>query len=59
MIVKETIVIGDNEYLHTYSDSGMYIEREGALYSDAVDPLLSDREYIETDIPIETDETIE
>ena len=53
MIVKTTKEINDNVYDYTYSDSGMMIERNGALYSEAVDPLGSNREYTETDIPIE------
>ena len=36
----------------TYSDKGMLIERDGALYEDAVDPVDSGREYQETDTPI-------
>lgn len=53
MIVKTTKEINDKVYDYTYSDIGMMIERNGALYSEAVDPLGSNREYTETDIPIE------
>jgi hypothetical protein len=38
----------------TYSDKGKMIERDGAIYSEAVDPINSGREYTETDEPIET-----
>jgi hypothetical protein len=59
MIVKTTKVINGVEYDYTYSDAGMMIERDGAMYSEAVDPLGSGREYTETDIPIETEEAEE
>ena len=56
MIIKTTIEIGGVTYDHTYSDLNMLIERDGVRYSDAVDPLGSGREYIETDEPIESTE---
>ena len=37
----------------TYSDKGMMIEREGVRYSEAVDPAEFNRQYTETDEPIE------
>lgn len=37
----------------TYSDSGKMIERDGVLYSEAVDPEGSGRVYSETDVDIE------
>lgn len=40
----------------TYSDAGMMIEREGVRYSEAIDPAELNREYIETDEPIEGEE---
>ena len=45
----------------TYSDMGMMIEREGVRYSEAIDPAEMNRQYIETDDPIEgyTDEATE
>jgi hypothetical protein len=33
----------------TYSDLNRYIERDGVLYTEAVDPEDSGREYTETD----------
>lgn len=54
MIVKTTKEINGVEYDHTYSDAGMMIERDGARYSEAIDPLGSGREYTETDESIET-----
>jgi hypothetical protein len=53
MIVKTTKEINGVEYDYTYSDAGMMIERNGARYSEAIDPLGSGREYTETDEPIE------
>lgn len=40
----------------TYSDKGMKIERDGERYDDAVDPADLNRQYIETDEPVEIDE---
>lgn len=53
MIVKTTKTINGVEYDHTYSDAGMMIERNGARYSEALDPIGSNREYTETDEPVE------
>ena len=53
MIVKTTKEINGVVYDYTYSDAGMMIERNGARYSEALDPIGSGREYIETDEPIE------
>ena len=53
MIIKKTKEINDVMYDYAYSDSGFMIERDGARYSEAVDPLNSDRVYTETDEPIE------
>lgn len=39
----------------TYSSTGMMIERDGALYSEAIDPSDTNRIYTETDIPMETE----
>lgn len=39
----------------TYSDIGMMIERDGVRYSEAIDPAKLNRQYIETDDPIEGD----
>ena len=54
MIVKTTKEINGVVYDYTYSDSDMMIERNGEMYSEAVDPLDSDRTYSETDNPVET-----
>lgn len=43
----------------TYSDAGVFIERDGELYEEAIDPEGTGRVYNETDIVIETEETEE
>lgn len=40
----------------TYSDKGMMIERDGVRYCEAIDPAELDRQYTETDEPIEPTE---
>lgn len=42
--------------VRTYSDIDMMIERGGVRYSEAVDPAELNRQYTETDIPIEAEE---
>ena len=53
MIVKENIEIGGKDFVKQYSDSGFMVERDGAQYSEAIDPAEFGRTYTETDIPIE------
>lgn len=55
MIHTETITLNGKQYDRTYSDT-YYIERDGAQYTEAVDPLNSGRQYTETDIPLPTPE---
>ena len=56
MIVTETIVINEKEFSRTYSSLGFLIERDGVRYAEAIDPISSGREYIETDELIPVDE---
>ena len=62
MIVQE-IIEGNTPLVKTYSDSGFMIRKKGTdeLYSEAIDPKKFNREYEETDIPIdqEIDEGLE
>lgn len=37
----------------TYSDISMMIERDGVRYSEAIDPAELNRQYTETDEPVE------
>lgn len=54
MKVKEAVKIGGKMFIHTYSDKGMRLERDGEFYDDAFDLEELGREYVETEIPIET-----
>jgi hypothetical protein len=57
MIIRENLTIGGREFVKTYSDIGMMVEREGVRYSEAIDPAEFGRQYTETDEPIEAEET--
>ena len=56
MIVTETITIGDEQYIHTYSDAGLRIMRDGEIYDDAIDPIGIDRTYVEVEQEEEEEE---
>ena len=60
MIVEEKITIKQNDYIKRYSDQGLYLERDGIMYEEAIDPyeLKDERIYTETDIPIEPEEEL-
>lgn len=47
------------ERVKACSDNNVYIERGGALYSEADDFVYQNRKYTETDIPIDIDPTPE
>ena len=47
------------ERVKAYSDKNMYIERDGAPYSEADDFVYQNRKYAETDVPIDIDPTPE
>ena len=53
MIIKEIISVNGKDFERTYSDRGMKIERDGVCYDEAIDPMGSGREYVETDTPVE------
>ena len=53
MIQTEIVTILGKQFRRTWSDAGFMIERDGAQYSEAVDPLDSGRLYEETTIPLE------
>jgi hypothetical protein len=61
MIKTENMTINGKSFVRTYSDSGYMVERDGIRYSEAIDPAEFNRQYIETDEPIEgyTDEATE
>ena len=53
-MIKTEMIMTDNRQLRrTWSDAGFMIERDGEMYSEAVDPAEFDRVYTETDILIE------
>ena len=56
MIKTELIMVDERQLRRTWSDAGFLIERDGAQYSEAVDPLDSGRTYTETEAPIEQEE---
>lgn len=59
MIQTELITVDKRQLRRTWSDAGFMIERDGAVYSEAVDPVKFDRVYTETDIPVEPESTDE
>ena len=61
MIVTEELTINGKAFVKTYSNIGMMVERDGVRYSEAIDPKEFNRQYTETDEPIEgeTDEATE
>ena len=60
MIIQE-IIEGNITLVKTYSNAGFMIRKKGTeeLYSEAIDPQKFNREYEETDIPIEQHEKLE
>ena len=60
MIKTENMTINGKPFIRTYSDKGFMVEREGVCYSEAIDPAEFNRQYTETDEPVEgMDETEE
>ena len=59
MIQTELITVDNRQLRRTWSDAGFMIERDGAMYSEAVDPAEFDRVYTETDMPVEPESTDE
>ena len=53
MIKTELITVDGCQLRRTWSDAGFMIERDGAMYSETVDPVEFDRVYTETDVLIE------
>ena len=47
MIVTETIIIDEREFVRTYSDAGRYVCRDGQQWEEAVDPAEYGRTYTE------------
>lgn len=55
MIKTELIMVDGRQLRRTWSDTGFMIERDGDVYSEAIDPVEFDRVYTETDIPMESE----
>ena len=58
MIKTEIITINGVQFQKTWSDANYLIERDGAKYSEAVDPIGAERIYIETNEPIDPQDNI-
>lgn len=61
MIKTELITVDERQLRRTWSDAGFMIERDGAVYSEAVDPVEFDRVYTETSVSVKSeiaDETV-
>ena len=56
-IVQEHFFIGEREFIRTYSDTGMMVHggEPDDDYSEANDPAEFNRQYTETNIPIDGD----
>lgn len=59
MIQTELIIVDERQLRRTWSDAGFMIERDGAVYSEAVDPVEFDRVYTETETLVEPESTDE
>ena len=55
MIKTELIMVDERQLRRTWSDAGFMIERDGAVYSEAVDPAEFDRVYTETDMSMKSE----
>ena len=55
MIYSETIDINGRTFIRTWSDTYM-IERDGAVYTEAIDPEGTNRRYVETGVLLPEDE---
>ena len=53
MIKTENLTINNRAFVRTYSDSGFLVERDGVRYSEAIDPAEFNRQYTETDEPVD------
>ena len=58
MIRSEAMIVNGKAFLHTWSDAGYYVVRDGVEYAEAIDPASCGRTYAESenrlpDIPAE------
>ena len=59
MIIQEQMKCGTRDFIHTYSDKYLFIERDGEKFSSAMDLAEYGYEYIETDEKIYHEEEFE
>ena len=61
MLITETVTIKDEKFVKNYSDRGLFIERDGVMYEEAVDPIeyKDSRIYTEIDKPSEEEHEVE
>lgn len=50
MIITENVTIRNRDFVRTYSDENRYVVRDGVSYSEAIDPIGTNRVYTEGDI---------
>lgn len=50
MIVQEHFLVGERDFIRTYSDTNRYVVRDGCEYSEACDPAELGRTYTEGDL---------
>lgn len=53
MIIVENLTIGNKAFVKTYSNLGYSVERDGVRYAEAIDPAHLNRQYTETDEPVD------
>ena len=60
MIITENVTIRSRDFIRTYSDENRYVVRDGVSYSEAIDPIGTNRVYTEGEImPEETNDMTE
>ena len=60
MIVQEHFIVGDRDFIRTYSDANRFVVRDGVEYSEACDPAELGRTYTEGDVmPVDEGEAQE
>lgn len=61
MIKQEHVKLMTREFIYTYSDQGYKIKQlpSGDLYDEAYDLITKPKEYVETDIKIESESEVE
>ena len=60
MIIQEYFLVGERDFIRTYSDANRYVVRDGMEYSEACDPAELGRTYTEGDLmPVDDSEAAE